>query len=249
MERGVFRAGLAEALGVFFLVFVGGSAICMHEYQIRDLSISGDSLRVVQYMGLLGIAFAHGFALTVAVYMTAGLSGGHINPAVTIGLLAIGKVEFRRAATYVFMQLGGAVAAGIAVWAMFPGFREMMPYLGTPEYDADKMSMVKAIGVESLLTFLLMFSVLMTAVDPARRAKQMFGLCIGLTLFFCILIGGPYTGAALNPARHLGTALVSGQPQLLAQVPTYVVGPILGALAAALLYRFLLRSKEEAQSG
>ena len=222
---------MAEALGLFFLVFVGGSAICMNDW------MSGG-------YGLLGIALAHGLALMVAVYMTGYISGGHINPAVSIGLLIIGKINAGRAGVYLLMQLIGAVAGGLAVWGMFPDAPESL-HLGTPLYDEGTMSMIKVIGVEALLTFLLMSSVLLTAVDSSRSAKQMSGLCIGLTLTFCILIGGPYTGAALNPARYFGTAAVSGD---LTQIVPYFVGPILGAVVASGFYSIFLATKEEAAS-
>jgi glycerol uptake facilitator-like aquaporin len=106
--------------------------------------------------------------------------------------------------------------------------------------------MVKAIGVEAMLTFMLTTTVLMTAVDGSRKARQMFGLCIGTVVFACILIGGKYTGAALNPAVYFGPAVVSGQ---VSQLVVYFVGPIVGAIIAALLYKFLLASPaEEAES-
>jgi len=204
----------------------------MNEY----LTMSGSA----DAYGLLGIALAHGIALMIAVYAFAGRSGAHINPAVTIGLFVIGKVKAGQMMTYIFMQLIGGVLGGLGVWAMFSRFKDTPPHLGNLSYDSETLSMVKAIGIEGMLTFVLMLTVLMCAVDAARSARQMFGLCIGFAVTICIMIGGPYTGAAMNPARYFGTAAVSGQ---LSQLVVYFVGPILGAIAAALVYRLFLEEK------
>jgi len=190
--------------------------------------------------GLFGIAIAHGVALMIAVYAFAGRSGGHINPAVTIGLFVIGKVKANQMLTYVFMQLLGGVLGGLGVWGMFSRFKDTFPYLGNTSFDAEALSMVKAIGIEGMLTFILMLTVLMCAVDAGRSARQMFGLCIGAAVTIGIMIGGPYTGAAMNPARYFGTAAVSGE---VSQLAVYFIGPILGAIAAALVYKLFLEDK------
>jgi MIP family channel proteins len=231
MGSNLFRAGVAEALGVFFLTFVGGSAICMNEY----MAMTGQA-----GFGLLGVALAHGLALMIGVYAFAGRSGGHINPAVTIGLFVIGKVKANQMLTYVLMQLIGGVMGGLGVWGMFSRFRENAPYLGNLSYDSETLSMVKAIGIEGMLTFVLMLTILMVAVDAGRTARQMFGFCIGMAVTIGILIGGPFTGAAMNPARYFGTASVSGE---LSQLAVYFIGPILGAIAAALVYKIFLEDK------
>jgi len=245
MENNLFRAGIAEALGVFFLVFVGGSAICMDAFM--KLPGVAPATGIVG-IGFVGIALAHGLALMAAIYMTAGKSGAHINPAVSIGLWAIGKINANRMLVYVVLQLVGAVIAGVAIWAMFSMFKSNAPYLGNPSYIDDPssdyaLSMVKAIGIEALLTFLLMTVVLNTAVDAGRTARQMFGIAIGLTVTFCILIAGPYTGAAMNPARYFGTAVVSGK---LSQLAVYFVGPIVGALIASFFYKLFMEEKQDA---
>ena len=232
MGSNLFRAGVAEALGVFFLTFVGGSAICTNKFMTMGGQEGG--------YGLLGIALAHGLALMIAVYAFASRSGAHINPAVTIGLFVIGKVKANQMLTYVFMQLLGGVLGGLGVWGMFSRFREMYPYLGNLSYDSEALSMIKAIGIEGMLTFVLMLTVLMCAVDAGRSARQMFGLCIGFAVTIGIMIGGPYTGAAMNPARYFGTAAVSGE---VSQLMVYFVGPILGAIAAALVYKLFLEDK------
>lgn len=243
LGNSMFRAGMAEALGTFLLTFIGGAAICMNKFMAQP-GIA-PAVGEVGY-GLLGIALAHGLALMCAVYMTAGISGAHINPAITIGMLVIGKIRTGQAFTYIGMQLAGAVAGGIGVWAMFASYRGLPPYLGLPSYDSDPgsqfaMSMAKAIGVEAMLTFVLMSVVLHTAVDAGRAARQMFGLCIGMAVTMGILIGGQYTGAAMNPARYFGPAVVSGQ---VSQMLVYFIGPIVGAVLAALFYKIFTETKE-----
>jgi MIP family channel proteins len=218
------------------LTFIGGSAICMNAF-MKLPGVGGPT----DGFGLLGVALAHGFALMLAVYMFASRSGGHINPAVTIGLFLIGKVKANQMVTYVFMQLIGGVVGGLGVLAMFTMFKSNAPYLGHLYYNAETLSMPKAIGIEAMLTFVLMLTVLMTAVDANKSARQMFGFCIGMAVFLGIMIGGPYTGAAMNPARYFGTAAVSGKldPQLL----VYFIGPIVGAAIAAIVYKLFLEEK------
>lgn len=241
MGKGVFKAGMAEALGVFFLVFVGGSAICVDIFLTESLRQPG--------IGLLGIAFAHGLALMVAVYMTAGLSGAHINPAVTFGMAVAGVIDWGRALAYWVFQLVGAVAGGLGVLALFGRLvpRDAIPYLGTPRFDASELSEFaltpgKAMLIEALLTFMLALTVFMVAVDGARKGRQMFGVCIGLVVTALIIVGGPVTGAAMNPARYFGTAVVSGH---LSQLWVYFAGPLLGGLLAALVWRFVFRTPDD----
>jgi MIP family channel proteins len=239
MGHSTFKTGLAEALGVFLLVFIGGSAICVTAFQGGGY-------------GLLGIAFAHGIALMVGVYMTAGISGAHINPAITFGLAVAGVIEWGKAIVYWIFQLAGAVIGGVSVLAVYGRLvpKDEAPYLGTPFFTADGVGAFnidgpKAMLVEALMTFILAMTVFMVAVDGTRKGRQMFGICIGLIVTALILIGGPITGAALNPARYFGTAVVSGH---LSQLWVYFVGPLLGGLLAALMWKFLLGTREEGQA-
>ncbi|MDQ2985820.1 MAG: aquaporin family protein [Armatimonadota bacterium] len=235
MGSSLFKAGVAEALGVFLLTFVGGSALCMNAF-MKLPGVGGPT----DGFGLMGIALAHGAAIMIGVYAFASRSGAHINPAVTIGLFAIGKVKANQMFTYVLMQLVGGVLGGIGVWAMFGMFKDNAPYLGHLYYNAETLSMVKAIGIEAMITFVLMITVLMTAVDAGRPAKQMFGICIGAAVTLGILIAGPYTGAAMNPARYFGTAAVAGKVD---QLLVYFIGPIIGAVIAAFIYKLFLEDK------
>jgi MIP family channel proteins len=218
---------IAEAVGTFYLCFIGAGAICLNQ----QLGSNG--------YGLLGIALAHGVALAVGVSATMGVSGGHLNPAVSIALLITGKIGRTRAIAFVLSQLGGALVAAILLRFIFSESDWGPVHLGTPALGAG-VKIGTGLLVEIILTFLLLFSVFGTAVDA--RAPKIGGFGIGLTVFFDILVGGPITGAAMNPARHFGSAVASGH---LADIWLYWVGPILGGALAALLYdRFIMTRSE-----
>jgi aquaporin Z len=240
MGKSLFKAGVAESLGTFILVFVGSSAACMNEFMSTEL---GDKTP----FGLLGVALAYGMALMIGVYATAGISGAHLNPAISLGMMLIGKCDGKRAMTYILFQIIGALIAGLCVMGMFSQYRGAAPYLGTPGFVDNPdlpgaLSPLKAIGVETILTFVLMTVICLVAVDGARKGRQMFGVAIGMTLFVCILIGGKLTGAALNPAVYLGPALISGH---VSQLLVYIVGPVAGAVVGGLVYKFLLATGED----
>jgi aquaporin TIP len=218
----------AEALGTFALVFVGAAVVVVN----GGFPNSG--------IGLLGIALAHAVVLAVFVSATMTISGGHLNPAVTIGLLATRRIDPVAALAYIVAQLAAAVAAAALVKALLPSAAVRAALLGTPVI-AGSVSLGQAIGIELVLTFFLMSAVFGTAVSPDSPRVAGFG--IGLVLLFDILVGGPLTGAAMNPARAFGPALVAGQ--WLGHV-AYWVGPILGALLAALLWQYVLLPKTPA---
>jgi len=219
------RPAIAEFIGIFFLVFVGVGAIVSNTY--RDGTV-----------GLLGIAFAHGVALAVAVSATMNVSGAHLNPAVTLGLWSVGRVNMRTAGTYIVAQLLGATAAAFAVKMLYPEMSVTITQLGTPRL-ANDISFVEGILIEAIMTFFLAFAVMGTAVD--NRAAKMGGLFIGLAVFFDILAGGQMTGAAMNPGRAFGPALVSGH---WTAHPVYWIGPILGAVAGMQVYERLMMEKK-----
>jgi MIP family channel proteins len=233
---------MAEALGTFILCFIGAGAICLA------------TLNGAGHEGLLGIAMAHGIALSVAVSATMNISGGHVNPAVTVAMLVTKRISLHGAISYILAQLAGATAAGVLVLTIFKGMNNAAGLsvvkacaLGTPAY-ADTMTMGTAILIEACLTFLLLTAVFGTAVDP--RAPKIGGFGIGLTICADILVGGPLTGASMNPARTFGPGLVAfmsgNHPQFWAQQMVYWVGPIIGAVVAALLYDALIMQKKNA---
>jgi MIP family channel proteins len=219
------RRLVAEALGTFALVFVGAAVVVVN----GGFPNSG--------IGLIGIALAHAVVLAVFVSATMTISGGHLNPAVTIGLLATRRIDPVSALAYIIAQLAAACAAAALVKALLPSAAVRAALLGTPVI-ASSVTLGQAIGIELVLTFFLMSAVFGTAVSPA--APRVAGFGIGLVLLFDILVGGPLTGAAMNPARAFGPALVAGQ--WLGHV-AYWVGPVLGALLAALLWQYVLLPK------
>ncbi|MGA2382264.1 MAG: aquaporin [Gemmatimonadales bacterium] len=223
--RQTLRPLIAEFVGVFMLVFISGGALIINGYQENALSLGG-------------IAAACGLAYAIAVTMTMNISGGHLNPAITVGLWSIGRIEARKAVLYVVAQLLGAVLAAVVLRWLMPVTAGHIKQYGALSVAGD-ITLAGAILIEAVLTFFLAFAVMGTAVDP--NAPKVGGFGIGLTLWMCILAGGPLTGAALNPARAFGPALVANfwVGQL-----AYWVGPILGAVVAMQVYERLLLKKE-----
>lgn len=229
--RDAFRHFTAEFVGTFALVFVGGAAI------MSSSPMTGGA-------GLIVVALAHGLILAIMVTATMRISG-HLNPAVTIGFLAARRIEPMMAAVYVVAQFLGAIVAAYALGALFPESLSEGMRLGGQRVSLD-VGTTQAIFLEAIATFFLVFAVFGTAVDSA--APRVGGFAIGLTLSAAILAIGPLTGASLNPARSFGPAVASGifEGQIV-----YWLGPILGGLAAALLYDslFLRRGLEPADHG
>jgi MIP family channel proteins len=214
------RAYVAEFLGTFFLCFAGIAAI-----------LSGTSV-VGGGGGLVAIAFAHGIALSVAVSAFGGISGAHFNPAVTIGMLATRRIGPAAAGVYVAVQLAGATAAALVCRAIFPPPAVAEALLGIT-LPASWVSPGTLLLGEIVMTFLLMLAIFGAAVDERGRAVKIGGFAIGLTVAFNILALGPVTGASMNPARSFGPALVAGIWNFHLY---YWIGPVIGAVLAALLY-------------
>jgi len=214
---------LAEVVGTFFFFFIGIG-----------------SIPVANSQGIIYVAFAHGIALAIAISALGHISGGHFNPAVSIGLMLARKISPALAVFYIFGQIVGGVGACLALVMILPERVWTAFELGTPTVNTQVINSCQAIFLEAVLTFFLVLAVFGTAVDP--RATRIGGFGIGLTVFVDIIVGGPLTGAAMNPARAIAPAIVSGvwrTDQLV-----YWVGPILGAAAAALLYANLFLPKE-----
>ena len=216
----------AEALGTFGLVFIGGAVVVVNAFP------NGDS-------GILGIAVAHAFVLAIMITATMNISGGHLNPAVTFGLLVARKIDLRTALPYIAAQLVGAVLGALLIKYAIPSNVGRILSYGTPVI-ASSVTLAQAITIEAVLTFFLVSAVFGTAVSP--EAPKVGGFGIGLVLLFAILVGGPLSGAALNPARAFGPALVSGN--WLGQA-VWWVGPLLGGLAAGILWKLVLLPPEE----
>jgi aquaporin Z len=212
------KAFLAEFIGTFALIFVGAGSIAVNHYNGGDTQ-------------LLGIALAHGLTIAVMVSATAAISGGHLNPAVTIGLLSAGYIDLKNATGYVLSQLAGAALAALLLGIVIPISSVSAVNLGIPALGVG-VSPASGIIMEGITTFFLVFVVMGTAVDS--RAPKVGGLFIGLTVTLGILVAGPITGGAMNPARYFGPALVSGN---FSEFWVYLIGPLLGGVCAALVYK------------
>ncbi len=215
----------AEFVGTFALVFIGGGAI------VATRGAGAD--------GLLVVALAHGLILGLMVTATMRISG-HLNPAVTIGFLAVRRIEPMMAGLYLIAQVLGATVAAYALKALIPA-DQFAAVHGTVQEIASNVSWGQAFGLEAIATFFLTFMVFGTAVDP--RAPQVGGFAIGLTVGAGIMAIGPLTGGSMNPARSFGPAFATGN---FAGQSIYWIAPIVGSIAAAVLYdRVLLRGKHE----
>jgi len=208
---------LAEFIGTFALIFIGAGAGAL-----------GDG-------GLVGVALAHGLVIVAFAYAYGHISGTHINPAVTLGVWAAGKIDTTRALAYVAVQLlGGIVAAFTLAWIL--GARAGS--LGATVL-ADGVSPTQGLVLEMILTFFLVNTIMNAGISG--KATIPAGLAIGLTLTFCILMGGPLTGGSLNPARTLGPAVATGN---FADIWLYFVGPIAGGVIAGLLYKSVFEERK-----
>jgi aquaporin TIP len=211
------KSVLAELIGTFTLIFIGAGAGALAQQ-------SGG--------GIVGVALAHGLALVVIVYTWGSISGAHVNPAVTFGIVLAGRMNVLKAILYWIAQCAGAIGAAFLLkWLLAPGadlgatIGSLTPH-GMTEGDA-----LKVIVVEGVLTFFLVTAVFASGVHG--RNGNAAGIAIGFVLAMDILAGGALTGASMNPVRTLGPALAMDD---LSYVWMYVVGELAGGAIAALLY-------------
>lgn len=215
------RKLIAEFIGTFALIFIGAGA--------GALGVGG----------LVGVALAHGLVILTFAYAFGPISGGHLNPAVTVGMWLGKQIDAMTAAAYIVAQLLGGIL-GAAVLSFVLGGSDSG--LGATVL-ADGVTPVQGLVLEMILTFFLVNAIYNTAVSG--KAGNAAPVAIGLTLAFCILMGGPLTGASLNPARTLGPAILSGNFD---NIWVYFVGPLVGSILAALLYIYLLQPQTAAES-
>lgn len=208
---------LVEAVGTFLLVFVGAGSV---------IATGGSNL--------VAIALANGIALAIAVSFAMGISGGHINPAVTIAAYVTGKIKGLDAFGYILAQLLGAILAGIFLIGAYPVAAGAAVHYGTPGLGSG-VSVLGGIIFEGIMTFILVFVVFGTVIDS--RAPKIGGFAVGLAVVVDALAGGPFTGAAMNPARAIGPAIAS---LYFANWYVYWIGPIIGAIIAGLLYKNMI---------
>src|SRR3954471_748442 len=229
--KDAWRHFAAEFIGTFALVFIGGGAI-----------VTSPMLSV--QAAVVNIAFAHGLILALMVTATMRISG-HLNPAVTVGFLVTRRIEPMMAVVYWIAQFTGAIVAAYTLKALYPANIVAVTRLGGQSIS-DNISMTQAISLEAIATFFLVFVVFGTAVDP--KAPKVGGFAIGLTVTAGILSIGPLTGGSMNPARSLGPAVVTG---IFEGQTAYLIGPLIGAIVAGLLYDklFLRREPEPVDHG
>ena len=216
LERDYFRRGAAEFIGTFALVFIGAGSIGF----ARTLT---------------DIALPHGLVIAVMVSAVGFISGGHFNPAVTLGFVVTKRMAPMLAVVYWIVQFGAATLAALLLKWVLPNAIETQSNLGVPALGGG-IGSGAAVVVEAVLTFFLVFVVFATAVDPRGSFQQIAGLAIGFTISLDILMGGVLTGAAMNPARAFGPQLVGGH---WAHFWVWYIGPLAGAVIAASLYELL----------
>jgi MIP family channel proteins len=223
--EGIGRATAAEFVASFALVVLGAAAVIAQANGRLDLT---------------GVALANGLAFAIMISITAHLSGGVVNPAVAIGLWVTGGLGSVRAAAYISAQLLGAAAGAFLLKFLVPsvsfepGGGGMALATGLPSG--------KGLLIEAVATFLLVFVVFGAAIDDRGLAGRTAGLTIGLVVAVGTMAFGPWTGAAMNPARWLGPALATGA---WSDWWVWTLGPVAGGIVAAVLYRAVFLTSRE----
>jgi aquaporin Z len=216
---------VAEFIGTFALIFIGAGAVALNA-------------------GLVAVAFAHGLVVLGFAYAYGHISGTHINPAVTLGVWAAGKIDAARAFSYIVFQIVGGIAGALALRWVLGGTdtglgRTTLAQALSVNGATITITPVIGVALEAILTFFLVNAVMNAGISG--KATIAGGLAIGLTLTFCILMGGPLTGASLNPARSIGPAVAAGN---FTDLWVYLVGPILGGVVAGLLYKMVFEERD-----
>jgi aquaporin TIP len=233
---GIGKSALAEFIGTFTLVFLGAMAG----------ALAGNSGIGHTGGGVVAVALAHGIALVIIVYAWGPVSGAHVNPAVTFGVLLGGKMPIGKAVVYWIAQFAGAIlAAFVLLWLIGTDGN-----LGATIGDLNKLVaqqpavVWKIVAIEAILTFFLVTAVYGSAISGRNGAA--FGIAIGLVLAADILAGGALTGASMNPARTLGpaVAMFAGAKQSMDYVWMYFVGPLVGGGLAGVVYNAFYLDKK-----
>jgi aquaporin PIP len=235
-----YRALIAEFIATLLFLYV--TVLTVIGYSIQsDVKAGGD---VCGGVGILGIAWSFGGMIFVLVYCTAGISGGHINPAVTFGLFLARKVSLIRAILYMVAQSLGAIAGVGLVKAFQKSY--FVRYGGGANFLHDGYSTGVGLGAEIVGTFVLVYTVF-SATDPKRSARDshvpvLAPLPIGFAVFMVHLATIPVTGTGINPARSLGSAVIFNQDKIWDDHWIFWVGPFIGAAIAAFYHQFILRA-------
>jgi glycerol uptake facilitator protein len=225
----------AEALGTAILVFIGAGSV--------PLTVLLTGSNPFGSAELSTISFAFAFAIFAAVYSVGHISGCHINPAVTIALLATRKIDAMTAAWYIAAQLVGAIIGALLTYIILVGNSPQTLGLGSVGVNANSGALI-GVAAEVIGTAILVFTVFGAAVD-GRAPAGFAGLIIGFIVYGIIILVGPITGAALNPARQIGPVLVEALTGFtktgvrFGELWVYIVGPVLGGLVGAFAYQFI----------
>jgi aquaporin Z len=225
------QKAVAEFVGTFALIFIGVGSI------IAAAAAHGGQGGA----GLVTIAIAHGLAIAVMVSAVGHISGGHLNPAVTVAAAAARKIHPTEAGIYIGAQLAGGIAGAAVLRGALPESLWRAAKLGTPGLGAG-VNAAHGVLIEAVLTFFLVWVIFATAVDPQGSFGKIAGLAIGFVVVMDIMAGGPFTGGAMNPARFVGPALVGGYWK---DLWVYIVGPIAGGLGAAAVYGLVILPRHQ----
>ena len=219
------RKYTAEFLGTFFLVFLAVGAAVFGIATVVGVDGAGSG------SGVLGVAFAFGLVLFALAYAIGPISGAHVNPAVTLGVLLAGRMSITDALAYWVAQFLGGIAGGALLWTFVNSFgvTDYTGGLGTNAFDNGAINMPGAFVLEMVLTAVFVLVILLVTEKVANQA--MAGAAIGFTLVLVHIVAIPLTGTSVNPARSLGPALFAGGDAL-AQVWLFIVAPLVGAVLA-----------------
>lgn len=227
------KKNLAEFLGTFWLVLGGcGSAVLAAAFPNVGI-------------GLVGVSMAFGLTVLTIAYALGHISGAHLNPAVTVGLWAGGRISFKDVLPYIISQVLGAIAAAAVLYVIATGNGSSIGNFaanGYAEHSPGGYSMNSAIVTETVMTF--MFLVIILGATDSRAPKGFAGIAIGLALTLIHLISIPVTNTSVNPARSISQAVFVGD-WALSQLWLFIVFPILGAIIAGLVYRFFGSQESE----
>ncbi|MGI8440978.1 MAG: MIP/aquaporin family protein [Thermoleophilaceae bacterium] len=225
------RAALGELVGTFIFLYAGCSVAVAAALEKPVAGAPYSSLSV---------ALAFGLVLVALVSALGHVSGCHLNPAVTLGLAATRKFPIAAAPLYIAAQIVGALLSSLAVWLTYGSAAREAPAKLAATALAPGVGLLQGLAVEALTTFILVFVVISVATDPRVEAATA-GIAVGFALIAGIFIGGPVTGGSLNPARSLGPAVVAGT---YSDIWIYLVGPVVGGVAAAFLYASVIGKAE-----
>lgn len=234
LANNIPRVFIAELIGTFFLVLAGTATVVAAALNIPIAGFPADTLTV---------ALSFGLALVSLVFALGHISGAHLNPAVTLGLSVTGKFPWKYVPFYIIAQFSGACGAAFTLLYMYGQKAKSVAFLGAT-FPVPHMNGWRVLVIEAIATFLLMLVIMAIATD-SRTPKAAAGTAIGFTLSVGILIAGPLTGGALNPARALGPMIIAGR---YTDFWAYLAGPVIGSILAAIIYSQFLTSAAEPEA-